>query len=734
MKKQYKYLLRIDDGAPVEVFPLWSNGQAISTDKENEQVFHRKKLSGPFKLCRKDFDLVNDASFGSKFTLEIFSKERQDTIFISELITDFYKTDIGNINQRDKILDIVPPTRDKYKKLLDGLDREFDLIELAPPIYEFEYAQEPIIQVIEASEQVLTNVFLGISFEQELITTPLGGGDLVLNYAFGFMGVFCEVVGETDSITPDVTGSYVDETGSVITDPTLGFRSKGAGDYRIKYKNFADVNSPFQIIDVATGIPLYETEAGSKVLSEYTFVSLTTGDKCKAYAKSLYGRYITNQTTVNGSPTVPIPDPDIIEPPAGYEYAIGFGRAVTIGTWGTGWENTVLSIGETQADPTQWGRLSDSAFANPGEYFTKPTGIGLGSIQPLAPTRWVQPSFWFQFDTFTTDLVEEGRATQTGNCYKFAEVAELVLQQVDPDITHQEDAAYSDFLYGSSNSIRGTQRIPIILPKALIIVGENSEPARRAIIKPSDIINLLEFWNAGWHIDDFYRFRIEHQEYYHRGHSYGADIISIDLTQFEEPHTGKPWEFRQEDFSYDKTAIPAQIRTAWQDEASLPFDGLEIEITNDYASQETIKDITLGRWYSDLNFMLIASGRVSADGFFFAEVDDIGGTLTVPFATLNLGNLGQYILQNGYASWIYAQEQYHRYVAPGSQLEVNLAATTALSVKRTRTQVPVTIPAFSITAPEQLVTTSLGNGQVRQVVDQRNESGARVTIEHSIDE
>lgn len=729
--KTWRYILSLNDASPQIVTPILDDAQTFEWEKESDQVFLRQKLSGKELIfCNDDFDIINNAAFETKFTIDKALLNDSGTYEV-KFIGVFYKTDCS-FDLDAKQVTVQPQPSDNYKKLIEGLDKEFNLIDLAPPTVELDYQLQPLFQVYRLGSNVLTSVLSGNYFEQEIINTPTGSTELISTYFFGFLGVHGVVLG--DALNPDVGGEYIDETGLLFTDPAKGWIRKD-GVYRVRFDNLTDPDADMIIERVSDNVEMYRgAHADGQDYDTVNYISALDGSTARFIYRTYFGRFLTNQETVNATATSVIPESDIIAPTANYTRVIGIGSLGTTGTAGTNFEDVIIAGSDHSSTSDRWGKISSSATFFASEYFNHPTGNGTGAIYPLDRANWSQASFWWQYDSVLRDFQESGSETKTQfNAYKLVDAIQSVLTALHTGLTFAETTDCSKFLFDLSNPINTDSTTPVIVPKSNIIVGEYGEPAKRTPVKLSDLLGLLYgFYKCNWHIEGL-NFVLESDQYYHQGKSYTANNVGTNLTTLTESKTGKNWSFGANKWSYDKSKIPGQIRFSWMDKGSEVFDGFPIEMNSEFADQGNIEEIQITRFTSDIDYIQLSPENVSKDGFFFGEAVLVSDRLTLPFVTLDLGNTGEYKVQNGYASLIYAHDKYHRYVLPTSSVNINLENVTAESVKRTKIQ-EIELPGDSVSGDNimLLVSTNLGDGQIRSLTENTNGSGSKLVIEHDI--
>ena len=160
------YLSRDYTPTPIQVFPIWKDDLAIEYEMEQGQRFYRTSLSGSLTFVAADFDWVNGTAFDALFTLEIRISRNNGLTWESYWRGEFTKTDCKFVIS-DRKVTVKPKTIDRYKKVLGGMEREFNLIELTPEIDQVVMAKRPVIQIYNAGENVVSCFCAGLAWEQD---------------------------------------------------------------------------------------------------------------------------------------------------------------------------------------------------------------------------------------------------------------------------------------------------------------------------------------------------------------------------------------------------------------------------------------------------------------------------------------------------------------------------------------------------------------------------------------
>lgn len=750
--KVFRFRLKISSNPYQDSNPRWNDETTFITEGQEGEMFFREKLDVKLTYQREDFDAIYAADFDTEFRALL--QQQVNGVWTSLWVGKFWYTDI-EFDVDNRTCTVSPETFDLYEELFGGLEKEFDLIALEPPTVTVHMLKQAVIQVYLPGTSFVANFTNdGIFYETPCTpfnTTPAPGeagttinhDTLIDDSGFGMGtgyatpgdGLFnwARVVIPGGTITPDVSGvykaqayfadgrpqltsikstSFIREDGvyAIINDP-----SPPPGQTRELIKRVSDnvtvYTSPYQ---TSPWWPFGQPPSASP---NQTFTSSTSSDKVQAYLFMPYVRLLTSKTEVDGNPTIELTDDDPI--PHG-----NFTHALPIDTL-----NFIFSEGST-ATPTRWGKFDDDVLHFAGTYFTKPASTE--TLMPVAGTTWTGASAWFYLDDDLRNLQQEGSELLTINdAYKLSDCIDVLLDEIQPLVGHSDNPSYSNFLYATSNAIRGARKVPIIIPKSNVVIGNYDQPAKKAQIRLSEILQLLRYFhNAYWHISES-SLVIEHENYYHNGKSYSGQNIGTDLTTGIEPKTELAWAYRTNKFKFDKQNMPERIETGWMDKGSQQFDGYPIQALSAYAQKGNIEQRVISKFTSDVDFIHVAANDIAKEGFVFLECEEGELYYTVPFVTFVISADETYTMQNGYASLIYAHNQYHKHNLPAESVTLNKSAITATTVKRSKIQ-EITFATESEIDPYELIETNLGVGRLRRMERQITGNTVKAVILHDI--
>lgn len=622
------YKFTLNDNAAT---PNYSADLSLEYEKESQQLFFRRKLSGKVTFLGHDYQYIMDQDFETEFFFKIF-KSNDGGITWDEYYTGrFMKTDC-EFDLDDHTITVQPDVWDDYKPVMDVLEKEFNLIKLNPVINTIEITKRPILQTYIPGDSVITCYLTnGVYWEIDTSENVTDTSALVNTYKFVLNTILTEI-----NVT--VTGQYEDASGVYVgrlkaTEYSFNgvtyeaskwegvLYKSGDSAYKVsvKFESFASMSGNYR-----TDIDLYYNDT-----MIFSFISLSnspeenfdfnfspaegvTGTAKGELADYLvFVRYLTDVESINPpNPTPALPENDI----AGNVYNYKYVAQPSPGTVGDGYISNNYSD-----EPTEWG------IADNSKYFAPPVSTTIGSdpkFMPMARSTWRYASVWFAFgpDSFMFDTpCEEGYNLR--DAHPIESVISVLLKEIAPDITHDGTAEYSEFLYGSSQYSFGHKLF--ITQKTNILKGEYDQPAQKAEISLQQVTSMLaSCFQAYWFIEDG-KFKVEQIAYFMNGGSYTQTTrqISYDLTKYKNLRNGKMWGFAQSTYKFSKIDMPQEYVFEWMDEVSQPFTGNPIEIDSKYVTEAKQEDITVSNFSSDIDYMLLTPDNFGEDGFALLAAD-----------------------------------------------------------------------------------------------------------------
>lgn len=693
------------------VHPIYKDDLAKEYELETNQRFYRAKLSGKITFVRDDYDYINRQSFDNEFLYCIEKSDDGGRTWFQYFQGKFMKTDCTFTDYDRKVV-VQPDVIDDYNDVLAGLEKEYNLITLAPTIQRITINKRPLIQIYVPGDSVVSCFLGGMNWEQDANATT-DQNTLVQTYHFALCNILKEIRVTANGTPSDIAGLYTGRmTMDSGPDTFSGYLFQENNDlYYIHITQQKISGAP-----VGSGLALVEIRRRSDDVTLFIYSKITTSpfdtlefDFVPANGSSatgtmhadmkgynIYARYLCDVGRINDLNTYPLPADDIVDDNRNYRHAIGYNVDVAF-------------ISNKFSDtPTEWG------LADNGKYFAPPYSIYRQTFYPIARSTWRYASLWFGFYLMDWRLEEKARKEYTlRDTFLVSSCISVLLNQIAPGITHEARAEYSQFLYGGNNPISGLNFRLLVSQKTNIINGEYQQPAQKAPTTLQQFTNMLrDCFKCYWFIEDG-KFKIEHVQYFRNGGSYSGEVVlSHDLTKELNSRNGKPWAFNTSEYSFDKVDLPERYQFKWMDDVTAAFEGLPIQVISKYVTPGKIEDVNVSNFTSDIDMMLLNPGNMSSDGFaLFAAVPPTSGSQwTLPFTRQTVNGV-EYVLQNGYLAFINLQSTYWLYDLPARWVSINGSETGAYGIERKKKQTLI-FPANDDPNPMQLIKTYIGNGQV----------------------
>lgn len=713
--------------APYIVHPNYKDDLAKEYELETNQRFYRAKLSGKLSFIRDDYDYINNKPFDTTFLLLIEKSNDGGKTWTSYYSGQFMKTDCTFIDY-DKKVTVQPDTIDEYNDVLAGLEKEYNLITLAPAIQRITINKRPLIQIYVPGDSIVSCFLGGTNWEQDANATT-DQTALVQTYHFALCNILKEIQITSHGTPSGIAGLYSGRmnTGAAADEFTGNLYSSDNNTYYISI-------TQQQIGGAPIGLAAVAIKRRSDDVALFTYSKITTGAfdtlefdltavegsgatgtmhaDMKSY--NIYARYLCDVETIGDLNTYPLPTDDIVDNNRNYRRAIGY--AIDVAFISNNFSDT----------PTEWG------LAGNGKYFAPPYSIYGQTFYPIARSTWRYASLWFGFYLMDWILEKQARKAYTlRDAFPVASCISVLLNQIAPGIKHEATAEYSQFLYGSSNPISGLTFRLLVSQKTNIINGEYQQPAQKAPTTLQQFTNMLrDCFKCYWYIDGG-KFKIEHIQFFKNGGSYGGGaIISRDLTKEINLRNGLPWAFNTSEYSFDKVDLAERYQFEWMDDVTTPFEGLPIQVISKYVTPGKIEEINISNFTSDIDMMLLNPGNMSSDGFaLFAAVPPTSGSQWIlPFTRQTINGV-EYFLQNGYLAFINLQSSYWMYDLPARRVSVNGSEVYAYGIERKKKQT-FSFPATDDPNPMQLIKTYIGNGQVDKLSVNLHSRSIKATLKY----
>jgi hypothetical protein len=592
------YKFELNEG---QCYPNYSADLAKVYEKESGEEFFRAKLSGSLVFSREDYDYIMSKAFDFRFVLTIYISYDMGTTWSQYWVGRFWKTDC-TINEDDKSIEVTPSVVDEYTDILDGMEREYDLIQLAPEMGEIYLDKRGMIQIYTPGESVVGCFLAGMWWEEECSpetdeTKLTQTGDGKPNFVEMLKLRFAKITNRSD-ITPGFYTRFV----AINQDYTA--TSDG---YTLKFD--FEVETPYrQTWQILRGdTVLWQFSEQVQIPTDRPSVTLTpvsgsgaSGDVVLEFVDSqILGRYICDVESFANVTTYELSNEDFVFNNRNYHRVCGYN-----------FPNSIAVSDRLSTTPTKWG------IYQPGQYYVEPYSIYGAEFFPVSRTYWGAYSIWFNFP-FVDPIYEEESRKQIllKNAYPLYSAISAILRQFAPSITHEGTSSYSEFLY-ALNPLTNGDIAWFITPKSNILVGEYDQPAQKAPVTLRQILDMLrDCFRCYWFVDNG-KFRIEHISFFMNGGAYDSSPnVGRDLTQEGVTRNGKKWAYCTSRYSYDKSDMPSRYEFGWMDDETQYFDGEPINIISNYVDKSKVEKIDVSSFSSDVDFLMLEPSRASKDGF-----------------------------------------------------------------------------------------------------------------------
>lgn len=382
-------------------------------------------------------------------------------------------------------------------------------------------------------------------------------------------------------------------------------------------------------------------------------------------------------------------------------------------------------------EPTKYG-LNDY-----GQYFTNqfiPSSTGLGRPLPISKNSWANASLWYVYDSFYEYFEEKLRKQYVlKDSYSIGAAIKAILKKIDPTLSHEPTAEYSQFLYGTTNPLGLARFYVYITQKTNILKGDYDQPAQKAETSLEELMKMLrDCFRCYWYIEDN-KFKIEHVYFFMNGGSYSSrSSYQLDFTKLTDQFNKKLSSYFQSEVEFEKSDLNQRYEFAWMDDVTDLFGGVTIDVKSNYIQKDKTEEINIGQFSSDVDYMLFNPTNFSEDGFALLCPVKNGSLLELPILTIDglineNGDSYKAIAQNWYASWIYLQNMY-MWDMPASNLESNVIGNIyARDIKKCMKHT-IEFPTEEDLDELELIKTSFGNGKIDEMSINVNTRQAKINL------
>lgn len=577
--------------------------------KESGQEFFRISLDGKINLFGDAYEIVKQSNLEDQLIFLIEKYNRTSNTWVEYYKGEFNKTDCKFDYEKRKC-ELKTTAIDSYTEVMNKYDNTYDLIKLAPEISKIDLHKRSLMQVYVRGTNSITNFFGGIYWEDDVNEAIDSHDDLINKYYFSYIKAGNEFYVKNAGIAA-VNGVYAG---------TNGYWSQWNG-----YTCYMGTDTPMvptyiYIKRNSDNTILYQSvnqyvfrEEGNCYIGREDIVMVNVNDFSdkftieSPFVYHIYRRILCDIDSVTDSEgtknTYDLPVDDFVTDNRNYKKCIGLKGGMFFCT------------SRAVNEPTKYG-LNDY-----GQYFTNqfiPSIAGLGRALPISKNSWANASLWYVYDSFYEFFEEKMRKQYTlKDSYSIGAAIKAILKKIDPTISHEPTAEYSQFLYGNANPLAGVTKFYVyITQKTNILKGNYDQPAQKAETSLEELMKMLrDCFRCYWYIEDN-KFKIEHIYFFMNGGSYsGQTNYQLDFTKLTDQFNKKLSSYFQSEIEFEKSDLNQRYEFAWMDDVTDLFGGVTIDIKSNYVQKDKTEEINIGQFSSDVDFMLFNPSNFSDDGF-----------------------------------------------------------------------------------------------------------------------
>lgn len=685
---KYRWGFLDENDAFSECFPKVDDGTAIDFAPESGEVFYRAKLNGKLSF-QYEFDaiLAEGYNYEHKIVLQWYDADSDEW---KEVWKGRFALTDCEIDYDTKTITVTPETLDRYTKILDNLDKDYNIVKLAPAMQPVNILIRPCLQVYLFGASKIYNYVGGNSWDSSC-DAVLSTDDLAtykfeeLRDCLWFTGTYKSGVyagkkaifyGRFLFLGSDVSFPM---DGRVYNSDGTYTEEEGAFTCYITHDNGHDWL--FSIMESGTSnmaiACFYDDRSGIDNNESYTEGNIFENTYLRW--DRIFGRTICNtdlnDVTISGTTysLYQIAASDMAGANLNYNKIMQKAFA------------TIYPSIDTSLDPTSWPQDTFD------RYFVKPQNTPTRIYFAASPDEWMDVAFWWYAGAQESEVEEKLTTARTiRDAYDYRQTIFRLLGKADVN----PPLIISGCL-GGSNDYVGTRTNLIITPRSNVITSYYDTPAQNAPISLAKIFSMLkQAFKAYWHVDSNGNLHIEHISYYDNGLNYtDSPQLLVDLESEMHTNTKNNKVFGQNKVKFDKQDMPAQFTFGWADVVTRPFIGYPINCLDAYVQKGTKEEKVIGDFDSDVDFVLSSPNDVSKEGFFLFALPAIEGggystTLKIDTVTITdeIGDTYEVTIQNGDAAFVKIHETWWRYSLPCENVNINNENTTAKTTGRFKLQ------------------------------------------------
>ena len=732
-KDRYTYILTatsITDGSSTSAvihpsFPKFS----IKDRKESESWIYRRTADCNMQLCGNDALVVINSSIYTRFTIDV---KDVDGSIAAKL--QFKKTDC-EIDVNHTSIRVNPYVEDDMLKLSDGLDNEYNLVDIISPDkkHELDFLVRPNIQIYTVTAgggDTDIHLYSHVGHFKSTVTPatevgliPKDPNNPGLAYRDHFGVKLCFTAKIYGGYYTAVAGNYVSNCSSRLE--ANGYMQTGAtatnGQNRI---TLLSINDPiggmlyfFRIRDNQGW--LFDTDSYTldDLLSlTYIVYNINHFD----YELIDVRVYAVMSRIVNDAHGYDIVEGDI--------YPAIFRKSYPAYCIAYTSKNTSLT-------DTGYGRVG-----NTNEFYAPPDNMQIWI--PLYQESWHNGmSVWLADSYMTPDVLSYYSSEESvADFYSLTDAIRAMLAEIDSSIMFLDDAAHSQFLNSPTNPVTGLEQGRLyITQKSNLLNLHYDYPAWKAPCKLQQVFTLLR--NAFNCYYDVYvdangqkHLRIEHLLFYMNGYGYTTSTMSLlNLNGIQDGRNLIPFSFLTNRWKYKTDSQPIRYEFSWMDTQSEAFAGFPIIVPEKYRifTSDKKEDRAVDWFSTDFDFLLAAPSECSSDGFVLAETENMQSKRVTDIEISANGKT--YTAQNGRCAFMWLHPHYMPYGFYSDEVLMNneetpvvvqIAALTAYN------EVSFRVPSGVKVTPMSEIVTECGAGVIEELDYDMTSSQYRATLNY----
>ena len=671
-----------------ECQPIVDDSTAIDFSQESNEIFYRGKLNGSIAF-RFEFDDILSKGYTYEHRVVLQWYDADNDLWKEVWKGRFALTDC-EIDYDTNTITVQPSTIDRYTKILDNLDKDYNIVKLAPAMQPVNILIRPCLQVYLFGASKIYNHIGGNSWDSScdavLSTDDLAtykfeelrdclwftgtyksgvyaGKKAIFYGRFLFLG--SDVTFPMDGRVYNADGTYTEEEGAF----TVYITHDTGHNWLFSILDSGNLNLAIACMyDDRSGIDNSESYTEGNIFED-TYLQWDR----------IFGRTICNtdlnDVTISGTTysLYPIAANDMAGANLNYNKIMQKAFA------------TIYPSIDTSLDTTSWPQDTFD------RYFVKPQNTPTRIYFAVSPDEWMDVAYWWYVGAQESEVEEKLTTARTiRDAYDYRQTIFRLLGKADVN----PPLIISGCL-GGSNDYVGARTNLIITPRSNVITSYYDTPAQNAPISLAKIFSMLkQAYKVYWHVDSNGNLHIEHISYYDNGLNYtDSPQLLVDLESKMHTNTKNNKVFGQNKVKFDKQDMPEQYTFGWADVVTRPFIGYPINCLDAYVQKGMKDERVIGDFDSDVDFVLSSPNDVSKEGFFLFALPAIEGggystTLKIDKVTITdeIGDTYDVTIQNGDAAFVKIHETWWRYSLPCENVNINNEDTTAKTIGRFKLQ------------------------------------------------